>query len=158
MVCGELCRQLRLGRAPEFTGLLGLPAEAHGAGQTVLAIADELAEQSRRSLDAGMEFSLLIPGDEEDIGERTASLADWARGFSLALLRGDELTLKDLDGDCAEVVQDLLKISEAQPGEETDEDERALTEIEEYMRVGVQLVFEELHPEQAAASPDGSTN
>ena len=47
-----------------------------------------------------------------------------------------------------------MKISEAQPGEETEGDERALTEIEEYMRVGVQLVFEELQPDEHPGAPD----
>lgn len=158
MVCGEICRQLRLGRDPEFPALLGVAADTVGAGRTVLEIVDELAEQSHRSLDAGMEFSLLIPGDEERIDERTVSLADWARGFALALLRGDKLKLADLDDNSAEVVEDLLKISEAQPGEETNEDERALTEIEEYMRVGVQLVFEGLQPGEVGETTDRSVH
>lgn len=155
MVCGEICRQSRLGLGADFPALLGVPADTHGAGRTVLEIVDELADQSRRSLDAGMEFSLLIPGDEEAIDERTVSLAEWARGFALALLRGDELKINDLEENSAEVVRDLFKISEAQPGDETEEDERALTEIEEYMRVGVQLVFEELQPDQPAGTAPG---
>lgn len=158
MVCGEICRQLRLGRDPDYPALLGVSADTEGAEGNVLRIAIDLADQSRRALDAGMEFDLLIPGEHEPIDERTGSLADWARGFALALLRGDELRLADLDDNSAEVVRDLMKISEAQPGEETEEDERALAEIEEYMRVGVQLVFEELHPEEQSPAADRSVH
>lgn len=147
MVCGEICRRLRVGGGSDFPALLGVSAQAGGAERSVLEIADELLEQSSRTLDAGMQFTLLLPGDDESIAERTGALADWARGFALALLRGDELTLESLEGDSAEVVRDLLKISDARPGEDSEEDERALVELEEYMRVGVQLVFEELQPD-----------
>lgn len=148
MVCGEICRQLRLvGHAADFPALLGIPEQASGAERSVLSAVDELMEQSHRALDAGMQFTLLLPDDDAPIAERTGALADWARGFAVALLRGNELTPESLEGDSTEVVQDLLKISEARPGEDSEEDERALTELEEYMRVGVQLVFEELQPD-----------
>lgn len=150
MVCGELCRGLRLGRAADFPALLGVSGQAGGAVRNVLDVVDELMTHSHRALDAGAEFALLLPGDDAPIDDRTGALADWARGFAVALLRGNELTPEGLDGDSTEVVQDLVKISEARPGGDSEEDERALTELEEYMRVGVQLVFEELHPETQA--------
>jgi len=94
-----------------------------------------------------MEFSLLLPQDEAPIDERAASVADWARGFVLALLRGEQLRLEDLNADSGEFLRDLFKISEAAADGGAEEEERALAEIEEYMRVGVQLVFEELQPD-----------
>lgn len=147
MVCGEICRQLRLGSSADFPVLMGVSGQASGAAQSVLNLADELMEESHRVLDEGMQFALLLPGDDATVAERTAALADWARGFAVALLRGNELTPERLGGDSTEVVQDLMKISEARPGEDSEEDERALTELEEYIRVGVQLVFEELQPD-----------
>lgn len=155
MVCGEICRQLRSGPGAGFPALLGLPEHSGGAQHSVLELVEELAEQSGRALDAGMQFALLLPDDDESIDERTGALADWARGFGVALLRGEALTLDKLEGDSAEVVRDLLKISEAQPGGSSDEDERALVELEEYMRVGVQLVFEELQPDNQAQADKG---
>lgn len=152
MVCGELCRAARLGWDAGFSSLLGLPDAESGAGRAVLETADSLIEESRRALDGGMSFALLLPDGDDPIEERTEALADWARGFSVALLRGDDLTLKDLPDNSAEVVKDLIKISEAQPAEQSEENERALTEIEEYMRVGIQLVYEELHPDESDPS------
>ncbi|HSH41801.1 MAG TPA: UPF0149 family protein, partial [Arenicellales bacterium] len=125
MVCGEICRRLRVGGSPGFTELLGMNDEPDGAQRNVLGIVDELAEESGQALDAGMQFSLLLPDEAESIGERTGALADWARGFVLALLRGDGLRIDDLEADSAEVVRDLFKISEAQPGGDDEEDERA---------------------------------
>lgn len=155
MVCGEICRRLRVARGSDFAALLGMSQQPGGAERNVVEIVDELMDESSRALDSGMRFALLLPGDEESIAERTGALADWARGFAVALLRGDELTLDGLEGDAAEVVQDLLKISEARPGEDSEEDERALAELEEYMRVGVQLVFEELQPDTQEQADKG---
>lgn len=155
MVCGEICRRLRVGRDSNFATLLDLTEPVNGAQRSILGIVDELMEQSRRELDAGMQFALLLPGEDEPTAERAESLADWARGFALALLRDGELKLESLGGDSAEVVQDLLKISEAEPGEDPEEDERALVELEEYIRVGVQLMFEELQPDAHEESDKG---
>lgn len=155
MICGEICRQLHSGPDADFPALLGLPEHSGGAQRAVLELVEELAEQSGRALDAGVQFALLLPGDDESIAERTGALADWARGFGVALLRGKALTLDKLEGDSAEVVRDLLKISEARPGEDSEEDERALVELEEYMRVGVQLVFEELQPDNQTQTDEG---
>lgn len=147
MLCGEICRRLRTGCATGVSALMGVPEDsADGAGRTATEAADELMEHSLRALDAGMQFFLLLPDDEEPLEERTAAVADWARGFVLGLLRGDEAGEEGLEGDSAEFVQDLFKISEAGDGGESEDNERALTEIEEYMRVGVQLVFEGMQP------------
>jgi len=147
MVCGELCRAARLGWDGAFLSRAGLPSDPEfGAGRGLLEAVEALIEASRRALDEGMGFALLLPDADDPIEERTESLADWARGFSAVLLRGDDLSLDKLPENSAEVLEDLVKISEAQPGEQSEDDERALAEIEEYMRVGIQLVYEELHP------------
>jgi len=154
MVCGELCRAARLGWDAGFFSLAGLPDAESGGGRAVLEAVDVLIEESRRALDDGVGFVLLLPDMDDPIVERTEALADWARGFSVALLRGEDLKLGDLPENSAEVAGDLLRISEAQAGGQSEENERALAEIEEYMRVGVQLVFEELQPEDQATASD----
>jgi hypothetical protein len=150
MVCGEICRRASFGQDIDLSGLMGIPDPEAGSVRGLLELVDALLEETRRELDAGMHFELLLPADEESVDERTASLADWARGFVLALLRGDNAAMTGLEGDSGEFMQDLIKIGEAQAGGESEEDERALAEIEEYIRVGVQLVFEELQPDPQA--------
>jgi len=158
MVCGEICRQIKLGQKlgqdPDFAALIGVSAPDSGPGKAVLEVVEALTEETTRSLQDGMGLTLLLPDEDAPIEERTEALADWARGFVLALLRGNKLSADDREADSAEVVQDLSKISEAQPGGRAEEDERALAELEEYMRVGAQLVFEELHPDEGASSPE----
>ena len=158
MVCGEICRQLRFGPDSDFLSLLGQPDTASSAGRMMVDVLENLMDETRRSLNAGMQFGLLLPDDDEPLEERTASVADFARGFVLALLRGEAPAIAALPGEGGEFVRDLVKISEARPGGDAEEDERALVEIEEYMRVGVQLVYEELQPDAKQETADGSVN
>lgn len=158
MVCGEICRQLRLGPDSDFLALLGRPDTATGAGRMMVGVLEKLMDETRRSLDAGMQFGFLLPDDDEPLEERTACVADFARGFVLALLHGEASTLAQLPGEGGEFIRDLIEISEARPGDDAEEDERALVEIEEYIRVGVQLVYEELQPGVKPQSADGSVH
>ena len=54
-------------------------------------------------------------------------------------------------GDAGEIVRDITRISETEldASGAGEEEARALVEIVEYLRVGVQLVFEELQPPAA---------
>ena len=156
LVCGEICRRIKVGPDADFRTLVGVTEPVEGSGRAVLNVVDTLMQQTRQALDGGMQFSLLLPDDDEPVHERTGSVADWAKGFSVALLRGDKVAIEDLAANSAEIVRDLLKISEAAPGDESEDDERALTEIEEYMRVGVQLIFEEMQPDDDPGPSDRS--
>ncbi|MGA8261096.1 MAG: UPF0149 family protein [Arenicellales bacterium] len=161
MVCGQVCRQLKLVEDADsaLSALMGLRRSVGGGQTMVMELVDALMGETWRTLDAGIEFNLLLPDDDEPVAERAAALADWARGFVLALLCGEQAAVLDgLQEDGGEFVQDLIKISEARAGGEGEEDERALVEIEEYVRVGVQLVFEEMQPELKPDLADGSLN
>ncbi|MEW6331918.1 MAG: UPF0149 family protein [Pseudomonadota bacterium] len=97
------------------------------------------------------DFTPLLPGDEHGLPEQIDGLSDWCRGYLLGLHAGGVRDPEHLAGDAGEIVRDIVRISEAEldaaGGDE--EEARALTEIVEYLRVGVQLVFEELHPPAA---------
>ncbi len=97
------------------------------------------------------DFAPLLPGDEHSLAEQIEGLSDWCRGYLLGLHAGGVKELQSLAGDAGEVVRDITRISEAELDVSlADEEEaRALVEIVEYLRVGVQLVFEELQPPAA---------
>jgi uncharacterized protein YgfB (UPF0149 family) len=67
--------------------------------------------------------------------------------------------MKQLPGEVGEIVRDLIEITRA--GVDADQDEQAnesaYAELVEFVRVGVQLLFEELagarRPPAAAAAP-----
>ncbi|MFQ5994289.1 MAG: UPF0149 family protein [Acidiferrobacterales bacterium] len=111
--------------------------------QTLTALYDDTRSAFE---DEGFTFPLLLADDTRGATERTASIAAWSRGFVLGLTQGGIRNLDDLPGDAAEIVRDLMKIGEARSDlqDNTEQASRDLAEIEEYVRVGVQLVYLEL--------------
>ena len=131
-----------------------LPAEEIGEGsagiQEAAALLGGLAAASTRALEAGdMSFQPLLPADDEPLEERTAALAAWCQGFNYGLA----LAVRFGDADeavrheaMAEIVRDFAEMS--QLGYQEDEGDRDAeadwAELVEYVRVSVQLVFEEM--------------
>ena len=95
-----------------------------------------------------MEFELLLPIDAEPIDARTAALAQWCQGFLYGLGTSVVQDESGLPGDIGEIVRDLTEITHvAVDAEQTPEsNESAYAELVEFVRVGVQLVFDELGP------------
>jgi uncharacterized protein YgfB (UPF0149 family) len=95
-----------------------------------------------------MEFELLLPDDEEPIDARTAALAQWCQGFLYGLGTSVVQDEAGLPGEIGEIVRDLTEITHvAVDAEQTEEsNEGAYAELVEFVRVGVQLVFDELGP------------
>lgn len=146
LVTGLLCRGVDLPGLADATHLIaGRAHQPADAAERLSELLERVWTDARRSLDGdSLEFSLLLPGDDRDLGERTRSVAHWCQGFALAFLY-DDLAVDDLPADAAEAARDIVDI--AALDEETDEgeaSERALTEIEQYLRVAVQLLYEEL--------------
>lgn len=102
---------------------------------------DTLYEETLRQLDdAVFEFELLLPGDDTDIAERTAAIADWCGGFAFgvgASRRGE----RALPEDTAEFLADVTEIARAGENDAiaVEEEEDAYMEVVEYLRVGTLL-------------------
>src|SRR5215470_12158039 len=95
-----------------------------------------------------MEFELLLPEDEQSIDARTAALAQWCQGFLYGIGTSVVQDESGLPGDIGEIVRDLTEITHvAVDAEQSPEsNESAYAELVEFVRVGVQLVFDELGP------------
>lgn len=93
-----------------------------------------------------MEFEPLLPQDEQPIRERTSALAQWCVGFLYGLGSSALPDAAGLPGDVGEVVRDFTEISrvEVDGGDSEESNESAYAELVEFVRVGVQLVFDEL--------------
>ena len=113
----------------------------------------------RQTLDAGnLEFRLLLPGDDEPLETRAQALADWCQGCVMGLHHGDRFKTAELDDEITQFLSDLGQIGIVQVGNDSpEEQERALFELEEYTRVGVQMVFEE-YPSSGRVKPNGTGN
>jgi len=131
------------------------------ADAEAMALLQELyAATASALLQPDMEFELLLPEDAQPIAARTAALAHWCQGFLYGLGAGAIPDVSGLPGDAGEIVRDLIEITRAgvDAGEDSESDESAYAELVEFVRVGVQLLFEELAtvrapPAAASAAP-----
>ncbi len=106
--------------------------------------------------DSNLDFQPLLPGDDTPVEERIGALAQWAQGFLLGMSAGGIKEVEKLPGDSGEIVRDLVDICRADTYEleGSEEDEVAYNELLEYVRTGVLLINEELHPTKAAPRDD----
>jgi hypothetical protein len=104
---------------------------------------------------ADMQFDLLIPEDDQPIEERTQALTLWCTGFLYGLGANGAADAQRLPGELGEVVRDLVEISRADVDlrDGLEANEAALAELVEFVRVGVQLVFDELQPLRVSRTP-----
>ncbi|OZG74904.1 hypothetical protein BTA51_00410 [Hahella sp. CCB-MM4] len=90
-------------------------------------------------------FEPWLPADSTECSLRVSALADWCRGFieGLISVKGPELMEKS--PEVKEVVQDLLAIGEVDSEVSgTDEDERQLLELSEFVKVAALNLYHEL--------------
>ena len=99
-----------------------------------------------------LDFKLLLPDDEEAIAWRTSMLGQWCLGFLSGLGVGGLPDTDNLSEEVNEIIGDLTDISRVDFEVEnpTEDDEAALQEIIEFVRVGVLFVHEELQPVKPA--------
>lgn len=93
-----------------------------------------------------LDFEPLLPTDDQPIGERTTALAQWCVGFLYGLGSSALPDAGGLPGEIGEVVRDFTEISrvEVDKADSEESNESAYAELVEFVRVGVQLVFDEL--------------
>jgi uncharacterized protein len=100
-------------------------------------------------LEGALGFTPLLPADDAPIGERASALGEWCQGFLYGLGTGvavPEVSL--LPGDAAEVLRDMTEIThvDVDPQDDPESSEAAYAELVEFVRVGVQLVYDHLQP------------
>jgi hypothetical protein len=128
--------------------------------------ADDDSQQALRLLYAdtlnalrgeNLDFEVLLPGDEIPLAARAGDLSQWCQGFLYGFGTGQVHAVAakqdDLPANVNEILDDLTHIGRASVEIEGDDDneseEEAYAEVVEYVRVGVQLIHDELVPAQA---------
>lgn len=95
-----------------------------------------------------MQFEPLLPDDDEPLEQRATALAQWCQGFLYGFGTGKPMRDEDLRGQVSEILRDVSHIAAAavDVGAAGEEEEEAYAEVVEYLRVGVQLIHDELAP------------
>ncbi|TXI50794.1 MAG: UPF0149 family protein [Lysobacter sp.] len=137
---GALCGWLAGGGA--VTGWLArVLADDSVTAPTAGDALDRLRAAAEAQLgDSDFGFELLVPEADASLVERSGALFEWCRGFlgGFGLAAGDRAELSD---EGREALEDLAKLAAASPQDDGDEDdETALAEIEEFVRVAALLL------------------
>ena len=141
------------GKASDNTWGEALALDFSGAGIRDNPDFAQFFRQCRAQLDdAELGFMPMLPADDVDLATRAEALVDWCRGFLGGIgLAGAGKRGAELSDDAREIVQDFATIASSNldvSGKE--DDETALVEVTEFVRVGVLLLYSELAP---ASSP-----
>ncbi len=118
--------------------------------QECAALLRRLLDDTHRQLaERGSEFKLLLPDEGESPAIRTEAMAQWCEGFLNGLVlrvQGDLLKKRLSAEPLDDIIRDMLEITRAEVNEDADDEstEVAFTEVQEYLRVAAQLVYEEL--------------
>lgn len=151
---GLLSSRLAVGGADAGTGWLqqvlqeadesdALRTECEGLLNTLFQ--DTLRRLSERL----SEFEPLLPDDSDSASLRASALARWCEAFLHGLVsidHGVALKQRLAKDPLADIIRDMLQLTRAAADEESDDEtnEAAYAEIVEYVRVAVQLAYEEL--------------
>jgi uncharacterized protein len=157
-VCGALCAggvaaaRLWLAQALDDVELDAAPG----------AVADELEEligtTSKMLDDEQLGFEPLLPSDDAPLADQVDALAAWCHGFLSGVgSTAPSAARSGAEGEAlGEILRDFAEISRAGLSDDEaagrDQPDFALAEIQEYVRVSVQIVFEELGTQRAAAA------
>jgi len=132
-------------------------ADASEGGFTVPAASDQsellaLHASTAEALDGvSMAFALLLPSDDEPLSLRAEALGSWCQGYLYGLAVRGLKGFEDLPDEVREILGDFVQIARAGVDDEGDEEdneegEGAYVELVEFVRVGVQFVYDQLVP------------
>ena len=105
--------------------------------------------------DAAYSLSLLMPGDIVVDANRVGALRDWCQGFLFGFGLGGESTAAALSPQTRGLLNDFSEFTrlDTDDVENSEENQAALIELEEYVRAGVMVIRAEL----ADARKNGTT-
>jgi uncharacterized protein len=157
---GALCGALCVREAEDIDPLAVLTREgasADGEAGAAAALRALRGQSAEAFGGAEMAFRPLLPDDDEDLPRRVEALSAWCEGFLFGLSTGKPLNMKQCSAELKEIVRDFTEFTHAGIGDDEDDEleETAYAELVEYIRVGAQLVYMELHeraPEAGAAT------
>lgn len=155
-VVGAIANHLKTGLSPDLLKLIEPEADANDGRYSQLSelLYDLYRENSEILFESKEGYDLLLPDDDENISIRVDSLAGWCKGYLLGLLYNDRFSVDQIPESGAEIVRDMMEIAEAGAGADDEQEEDwALGELEEYIKVGSQLIFEFIFAERSSEAP-----
>ena len=157
-LCGMLCAQ---GATEASQWLLHVLGEHEESSQGLKQVGKKLLQIHQISVEQmnnnDIDFELMLPDDDEPLEDRVEALGAWCQGFVYGLAVGGLKEDTELPENSNELIKDILEISQAgymadddAELESSEDDEVAFMEVNEYVRMGILLIYEELQPLQSS--------
>ena len=173
LLCGLICTSsVEKAKSLWFSSVLreyaANPAKLRENGESLKSLDAFFHDSINQLNDAELGFTLILEEDVTSAHEHLLQLASWCNGFGLGFGMGERATTTtSLPADTQELLTDFQAIadyenvqqsssSEADDAGDGNEEESDLVEIEEFIRVGVLLINDEMQPavnKEAAANP-----
>ncbi|MCK9193121.1 MAG: UPF0149 family protein [Nevskia sp.] len=150
-LCGALCRQ----KPEDVDPVQLLDEELETPDALSIRELQAFRDETIASLtDLQSAFMPLLPDDEILLADRARALGAWCEGFLYGLAGQIKLNLRDCSEEVREIVKDFTQFTRASldTGDNDDVEEDAYIELVEYIRVGAQLIYMELHPRTGATN------
>ncbi|MGB3621162.1 UPF0149 family protein [Ketobacter sp. MCCC 1A13808] len=103
-------------------------------------------------------FSPLLPDDEDPLGDRLGSLAEWCSGFLAGFGAAGSRKVEEFTEDAMNALRDIQQISQVDTDIEGEEDgEAAYFEVVEYVRMAALMIYTEFGLDRDNLIPPGAT-
>ncbi len=162
-LCGSVCLMGKDACSPWVADVLANTDTSGSATGEATQRLDQQANETFSALEDGdLSFTLMLPDDAEKLELRADAIGQWCQGFmhGLGIVGGSPERSASIfeDGSISEIIQDFSEITRAGfTHEETEiEAEAAITELVEYVRVCVQLIYEDLHAMRSGSGATGA--
>lgn len=156
LICGILCGNPNSTAAWEelVTGGDNKSPKTHEVLQNLYDIS---AKQLKEFL---FEFQLVLPADSEELPTRAEALTVWCQGF-LTGLKMTQVQIVDREpSEMTEAINDIIEIAKMNYEEVVacEEDEAAYTELIEYVRMAVILIYQDMNESSTASKTSNVSN
>lgn len=158
-LCGMICARGTVELSEWVDHVIGEQGEGSDLLHDLVHKLSELHQWTLETMnDASGNFKLLLLDEEDPLDERVEALAAWCQGFIYGMAAGGIRQDSELPEDTDELLKDMVEISraghdlddaDADASEDNEDDEVAYMEVEEYVRMGVMYIYEELQPLQS---------
>jgi len=155
-IVGAIANHLKTGLTPDLLNLVEPGADANDGrfSQLNTMLYEVYRDNSDVLFNGGEGFTLVLPDDDEALTTQVEGIATWSKGYLLGLLYNDKFSIDQLPESGAEIARDLMEIAEAGAGDAPETEESwALAELQEYVKVGSQLIFEFIYSERSSDAP-----
>jgi uncharacterized protein YgfB (UPF0149 family) len=151
---GALTGYLCSGAAPDpeiFSDLFETPLP-----EVVLRLLDRLGNEVQDLLQqTDYSFQPLLPEDDSTLLDRLGALGQWCDWFNIGFAAGYADPQTPLSVEVMEILNDFGQLAEVEvPDADSEDDERYLMELVEYVRMAAIAVSQQMHDEPAAAPVD----